>query len=149
MAAGANETDLTLTYNTTGLPGLIWNYGIFIPTLSVFGILGNLLTLFVLWSKDKKFAGFIYYYIRGLAIVDLFQICFTLQVCKYQTLHNSNTFACISCVDLLLYLSTFVHYSTLHIAHFLLRGFLHMEHFEPNVDCLNSSFGFPHAIDGL
>jgi predicted membrane channel-forming protein YqfA (hemolysin III family) len=74
-----------LTNLTTGLHGLKWTYNIIIPTTTVFGILGNLLTLFVLLTNDKKkFGAFMFVYMKGLAIIDIIQLIFTQQVRPFQ-----------------------------------------------------------------
>ena len=79
MECAGNNVTIVSNY-TTGLHGLKWAYGIIIPISCLFGILGNLLTICVLLSNKKKFTSFIFAYMKGLAIVDIFQISFTFQV---------------------------------------------------------------------
>ena len=60
---------------------LVWTYGIFMPITCTFGIFGNLLTLHVMLANGKKFNGYIFLYMKGLAIIDILQIIHTIQVC--------------------------------------------------------------------
>ena len=77
---GENLTACNVT--TSSMHGLIWTYGIFMPITCILGIFGNFLTLYVMLTSDKKFNGFIYLYMKGLAIIDIFQIFHTIQVCN-------------------------------------------------------------------
>ena len=84
MEALLQDDDLVQLTNITGptgLHGLKWTYGIFMPIISTLGIVGNCLTLYVLLSSNKKFTtGFIFSYIKSLAVVDTIQLLFSLQV---------------------------------------------------------------------
>ena len=73
-------TEGNLTMNSTEMHGLLWTYGIFMPITCIFGIFGNILTLYVMWANSKKFKGYIYLYMKGLAIIDILQIMHTIQV---------------------------------------------------------------------
>ena len=57
-----------------------WTYEVFIPISCFFGIFGNLLLLYVLSSDAKKFCGFIYVYMKGLALIDIVIALFNIQV---------------------------------------------------------------------
>ena len=80
MALARNVSDLTNDTEIVDLDAQKWTYGLVIPLTSSFGIVGNALILGILFTADKRFTGFIYAYIKGLAFVDLIQLIFTLQV---------------------------------------------------------------------
>jgi hypothetical protein len=65
-----NETDTSSLYLT---------HNVIIPCISVAGIFGNLLSLYIL-SSNKKFRGFMFTYMKGLAITDTLYLISVLQV---------------------------------------------------------------------
>ena len=73
------------TLDNLDMHGLIWTYGIFMPITCLLGIFGNILTLYVMLANSKKFNGYIYLYMKGLAIIDILQIIHTIQVSRFQT----------------------------------------------------------------
>ena len=75
------DVNMTTLYNKTNMHDLVWTYGIFMPITCIFGIFGNLLTLYVMLANGKKFNGYIFLYMKGLAIIDILQIIHTIQVC--------------------------------------------------------------------
>ncbi|TRY79144.1 hypothetical protein TCAL_05999 [Tigriopus californicus] len=65
---------------------VVLTYEVIIPILGGFGIVGNLLSFFVL--RRKKFKCNMFVFLRGLAISDIFFLIFTLQVCYYASVHG-------------------------------------------------------------
>ena len=65
--------------NATSIDELFVTYGLVIPVLSTAGIFGNLLSLYIL-SSNKHFKGFMYTYMKGLAITDTLYLVAVLQV---------------------------------------------------------------------
>ena len=65
--------------NSTDTSGLFVTYSIVIPSFCIAGIFGNLLSLYIL-SANTKFKGFMYTYMKGLAITDTLYLIFDLQV---------------------------------------------------------------------
>ena len=65
--------------NTTDTSGLFITYNIVSPCLSAAGIFGNVLSLYVL-SSVTKFKGFMFTYMKALAITDTFYLVSVLQV---------------------------------------------------------------------
>ncbi len=74
-------TPISNITSETGLHGLFWSYNVIIPTISIVGIAGNILSLVVLnFFNNKKFKGFLFAYMRLLAVVDTLHLLFTIQV---------------------------------------------------------------------
>lgn len=72
------------TDNSTGTQSkeavIVVVYEILLPLISTIGIIGNLAVFAVLRRNDKKFSGFMYSYMRGLAITDTIYLLFCIQV---------------------------------------------------------------------
>ena len=60
------------------------------PITCTFGIFGNLLTLYVMLANGKKFNGYIFLYMKGLAIIDILQIIQTAMKLPFAVILHKN-----------------------------------------------------------
>ena len=68
--------------NNTDTSSLYMTYHVIIPCFSAAGIFGNLLSLYIL-SSNKNFRGFMFTYMKGLAITDTLYLISVLQVRRF------------------------------------------------------------------
>ena len=86
--------------NGSSESGIRITYAYVIPLLSSAGIFGNMLSLFIL-NSNKNFRGFMYTYMKGLAITDTLYLISVLQVIsRFQNKNNNN-----NNLDIFLFLS--------------------------------------------